>query len=42
MEILDDKVATFTTRDVDDSNTTVADAAEVGNDVDEEEEEEYP
>ena len=40
MEIADNKVVTSTTSDVDDCNTP--DAAEVGNDVDAEEEKEYP
>mmetsp|Transcript_10625 Transcript_10625/g.12047 ORF Transcript_10625/g.12047 Transcript_10625/m.12047 type:complete len:259 (-) Transcript_10625:356-1132(-) len=43
VEILDNKIATSTTSDVDVSNTIdVTDAAEVGNNVNAEEEEEYP
>ena len=42
MEILDNEVATSTTSDVDDSNTIDAtDAAEVGNNVEAEEAEDY-
>ena len=42
MEIPDDKIATSTTIDIDDSNTTdAADADEVGEGVNAEEEEEY-
>ena len=42
MEVPDNEVATSTTSDVDNSNTTdAADAAEVGNNVDAEKEEEY-